>query len=729
MSTVTTSAVREAVLRTWGFDGLRPLQQEAIDAALAGRDSLVVMPTGGGKSLCYQTPPLVDGSTDVVVSPLIALMKDQVDALESRGYPAAGLHSGLEAEQRRCIEDDFVSGRYRLLFVAPERLMAPGFLDMLAQQRIARFAIDEAHCISQWGHDFRPEYRRLAVLRDRFPQASLHAFTATATPRVRDDIIAQLGLREPAVLVGTFDRPNLVYRVVPQVDRFTQTVETLRRHEGEAAIVYCLSRADTEAMSATLVANGIRAAHYHAGLDAGTRRRTQDDFSAERVDVVVATVAFGMGIDRSDVRCIIHASLPKTIENYQQETGRAGRDGLPAECLLLYSSADVMRWESLIAKSASGAEQPEAVIAAQRQLLRRMQGFASAVQCRHRALSEYFGQSYDRQNCQACDKCLGDVEDVEDATVTSQKILSCVARTGERFGVGHIVDVLQGADTDMVRRCRHQELSVYGLLKEMPKKELQNLVYQLVDQGLLGRTEGDRPVLNLNAASWEVMRGQREVHLLRPKKAGPAKTVAEQSSREGVDEGLFNHLRQWRRTLAEQRNLPPYVVFDDNTMLALARSRPTTLERLRRVRGIGDKRLTELGEALCHTVNEYCHANGVKADVDAAPAVAEIVRLTTGKKSAAKVDSLALFAQGKSIDDVMAQVQRARSTVSEYLCEYIAEKKPERIDAWVDPATYVRVAQYAAKLEDQKLRPVFEGLNSEVPYDTIRLVLAHLGTK
>jgi ATP-dependent DNA helicase RecQ len=327
--------IREILSRWWGFETLRPLQADAIRAALAGRDSLVVMPTGGGKSLCYQLPPLVSETTDVVVSPLVALMKDQVDALEAIGYPAAAIHSGLSADERRQIRDRLAAGELRLLFTAPERLVNSGLLDLLAQVGVKRFAIDEAHCISQWGHDFRPEYRQLALLRERFPSASIHAFTATATPRVRDDIVNQLQLREPEVLVGIFDRPNLVYRVVPRTDRMAQTLQVLGRHAGEASIVYCISRKETERLAARLAAEGILARPYHAGLDTKERHKTQEAFSRETIDVVVATVAFGMGIDRSDVRLVLHTSLPKSLEAYQQETGRAGRDGLAAECVLL----------------------------------------------------------------------------------------------------------------------------------------------------------------------------------------------------------------------------------------------------------------------------------------------------------------------------------------------------------------------------------------------------------
>lgn len=606
--------VLEVVRRYWGFDGLRSMQGEAIAAALAGRDSLVVLPTGGGKSLCFQTPPLISGGTDVVVSPLIARMKDQVDSLTSVGYAAAALHGNLTETERNGIEGALAEGKYRLLMIAPERLFQFGFLQRLAQIDLRRFVIDEAHCISHWGHDFRPEYRQLAVLRQWFPRASLHAFTATATTRVREDITEQLRLRDPQVLVGQFDRPNLVYRVVPQVDRFAQTLDVLQRHAGEAAIVYCLSRKDTEAMASFLRQAGLVAAHYHAGMDARQRRKTQEAFAQERLEVVVATVAFGMGIDRSNVRCVLHASLPKSVEHYQQETGRAGRDGLEAECVLLYTAADVLRWESLIRKSVEQAEEPEEVIAARQEHLRKMQRFANAATCRHKLLAEHFGQTYEAADCGACDVCLGEVEGIADATIIAQKILSCVARVEQRFGAGHVADVLLGADTDMIRRCRHQQLSTYALLKEHGKKEVQGWIYQLVDQGVLGRTEGDRPILQLNAQSWEVMRGHLSVNLSRPKKGRRQRTRYDEQSWEGADRGLFDRLREWRRGAAAKRGLAPFMVLPDSVLQELSIVRPTRLETLRRVRGIGEQRLANLGAELTAIIGEYCRDRGLACD-------------------------------------------------------------------------------------------------------------------
>ena len=405
-----------AVLRRfWGFESLRPLQLEAIQAGLERRDSLVVMPTGGGKSLCYQVPPAVARRTDIVVSPLIALMKDQVDALHACGYPAVAIHSGMDPAEVRRKELEIADGRHHLIFVAPERLLTPRFLALAARIEVATFAIDEAHCISQWGHDFRPEYRKLAELKTRFPSASVHAYTATATERVRGDIVDQLGLTDPAVLVGSFDRPNLLYRVRPKLDVNAQIAATIRRHKGEASIVYAISRKDTEHIAQYLASEGVRAAAYHAGMEADERRRTQDRFAAEEIDVVVATVAFGMGIDRSDIRCVIHAAIPKSIEAYQQETGRAGRDGLPAECVLFYSAADAIRWRSLIERSAEEAAAPAEVVDSAVRLLEEMRRFATVVRCRHAALSGYFGEIYQGANCGACDFCLGEVEGVADS--------------------------------------------------------------------------------------------------------------------------------------------------------------------------------------------------------------------------------------------------------------------------------------------------------------------------
>lgn len=610
----TTADILATVRRYWGYSELRPLQEEAIRAGLEQRDSLVVLPTGGGKSLCYQTPPALAMRTDIVVSPLISLMKDQVDGLRECGYPAAALYSGMPAHVIHETEEQFAAGRYRLLFVAPERLLLPRFLQLAERAGVQAFAIDEAHCISHWGHDFRPEYRRLAEIKSRFPRASVHAYTATATERVRADIAVQLRLKDPAIVVGTFDRPNLIYRVIPRRDARAQTLEVLRRHGGQAAIVYCISRNDTESMAAFLKDHGLRAGFYHAGMEADERRRTQDAFASETIDVVAATVAFGMGIDRSDVRCVIHAAMPKSIEHYQQETGRAGRDGLEAECVLLYSAADVLRWEALIERSAASAETAPQVISAARKLLDHMRRFSSGAQCRHRMLAEYFGQPYARPNCSACDVCLGEVDDLEDATITAQKILSCVARAEERFGVDHIVDILSGAATERIRRWGHEKLSTYGLMKDTDRKTLINLLYQLIDNGVLERSDGERPVLRLNQASREVLSGKRAVRLLLPR-IKIKKARYDEKSWESTDAGLFEALRGLRRRLAAERGVPAYLLFNDATLREMARFRPGSPAGLRRIRGVGESKLADIGPRFLEVIADYCRENRLPLDV------------------------------------------------------------------------------------------------------------------
>lgn len=594
------AAVTETLQRYWGYDELRPLQSEAIAATLASRDSLVVLPTGGGKSLCYQIPPAILGRTDVVVSPLISLMKDQVDSLLACGYPAAAIHSGMTPQERRVAESGIAAGEYRLIFVAPERLVHRGFLTLLQGQSVCSFAIDEAHCISHWGHNFRPEYRQLTVLRKRFPDASVHAYTATATERVRHDIIEQLGLREPAVLVGCFDRPNLTYRLVPRNRIRHDVVEVLERHRGEAAIIYCISRADTDRLSTYLQSEGYRAESYHAGMEGSERRRVQEAFSDETIDIVVATVAFGMGIDRSDVRCVIHAAMPKSIEHYQQETGRAGRDGLEAECALFFSPADTLRWQKLLERSAAESVNglvAEESLAASVGLLDHMRKFCAPGVCRHQTLSEYFGQSYENEDCGACDVCLGECDALEDGTVNAQKILSCVYRLKREFGVSHVVDVLHGAENERVAQLDHDRLSTYGLMKDLTKKSIRNMVYQLVDQRLVGRTNDTYPTLHLNERSAEILRGERQVWFVPQRtKTSVSRSKQDGDLWEGVDVDLFERLRALRLRLARERGVPSFVIFGDGSLRDMARRRPRTAEELLDVHGVGEKKLADFGE-------------------------------------------------------------------------------------------------------------------------------------
>ncbi|MGZ8710802.1 MAG: RecQ family ATP-dependent DNA helicase, partial [Thermoanaerobaculia bacterium] len=454
----------EVIEKHWGYNSFRPLQEEAMTSVLEGRDSVVVMPTGGGKSLCYQVPALLQGKLTVVVSPLISLMKDQVDALRACGVPAAQMNSSQSSLELRALERDLQDGKIRLVFVSPERLSMPAFRQTLQKIGVASFSIDEAHCISHWGHDFRPEYRQLRQLRELFPQAGFHAYTATATEQVRRDIAQQLSLRDPRLLVGNFDRPNLTYRVLPRVDELKQLVEVLERHRGEAGIVYCIRRKDVDALSEQLRKRGFDALAYHAGLSQEERRSTQEKFAAERCDVVVATVAFGMGIDRSNVRFVVHMAMPKSIEHYQQETGRAGRDGLEAECVLFYSGADAVIWRTMLSRGGEDIDPDPKYLQAATRHLYDMDRYCSGSTCRHRALVEYFGQQHSSPSCGACDVCLGEMQEVTDALTVAQKILSCVYRVRQSFGVGHVVSVLRGENIERVRERNHDQLSTYGIM-------------------------------------------------------------------------------------------------------------------------------------------------------------------------------------------------------------------------------------------------------------------------
>jgi len=475
--------LKKVVQRHWGFRTFRPLQEQAMQAVLAGRDSVVVLPTGGGKSLCYQAPAVLRPGTTVVLSPLIALMKDQVDSLRACGiHQAVQIDSSQSPAEQRTALDDLRDGKIQLLFLSPERLVLTDLFQVLRDIKVRTFAIDEAHCISHWGHDFRPEYRQLNRIKELFPEAAVHAYTATATERVRGDIAQQLALRDPEVLVGNFDRPNLNYRVLPRHDLVKQVLEVIDRHPLESGIIYCITRREVEELTLTLQQRGLNARRYHAGLPTEERTKAQEAFATEECDLIVATVAFGMGIDRSNIRFVLHTGMPKSIEHYQQETGRAGRDGLEAECVMLHSGADVATWKFIVEKSALDSGAGEAYLASAMKHLADMDRYARGAVCRHRALVEYFGQTHALPSCAACDICLGDNEPVPEAVVIAQKILSCVARLRERFGIGQIIDVLRGSDSEKVRKFGHEKLSTYGLLRDKGKDDVRDWIYQLISQ-------------------------------------------------------------------------------------------------------------------------------------------------------------------------------------------------------------------------------------------------------
>ena len=585
-----------------------------MNAVLAGRDSLVVLSTGGGKSLCFQAPALVRPGLAIVVSPLISLMKDQVDTLVGNGVPAGLYNSSLAADEKNSVVAGLREGRYRLLYVSPERLVGDGgsdFLALLSACGVSFVAIDEAHCVSQWGHDFRPEYRQLGRLRQLLPGASLHAYTATATARVRQDIASALALNDPLEFIGSFDRPNLLYRVLPRAALKRQLLDVLDRHRGESGIIYCTSRREVDALAEWLNGLGTTALPYHAGLADAERRRNQDLFLNEEVDIIVATVAFGMGIDRSDVRFVAHAGAPRSLEHYQQESGRAGRDGLEAECVLISSGADFMKWRLML-------EQSGELSPANRSLLRQMERYASGVGCRHRHLAEYFGDTYPTETnghgtgCAACDYCLDELERVADPIVLSRKILSCVARVEQRFGATHVANVLRGHASEQVVTRGHEKLSTFGLLPAVSVTEVRGYIEQLTGRGLLRQSGDTYPVLALTPEGLEFLRdgtGHPDLVLARQrptkKTATRKQSRAEAESWQGVDRALFDHLRAVRLEIARSRGVPPYVIFHDATLREMARLRPMSMDALLAVKGIGARKADDLGETFLTAIRDH----------------------------------------------------------------------------------------------------------------------------
>jgi len=590
----TTSPDARAVLReVFGYEAFRPLQREIIEHVVGGGDAFVLMPTGGGKSLCYQVPALVRPGTAVVVSPLISLMKDQVDALVANGVAAAFYNSSMEGAEARRTLARLHAGELDMLYVAPERLMTDSFLGRLRTVPLALFAVDEAHCVSQWGHDFRPEYIALGRLREMFAGVPLVALTATADEATRADVIEKLGLGGAAQFAGGFDRPNIRLTVAPKSTPAEQLLSFLRARRGDSGIVYCLSRKRTEDVAARLTAAGIAAAAYHAGMPTAGRTRVQEAFLRDEVDVVVATVAFGMGIDKPDVRFVVHHDMPKNIEGYYQEIGRAGRDGMPAEALLLFGMQDVVTAQRLI----EGGGDPEQV-RVERHKLSAMVGFAESLSCRRRALLAYFGEALGR-DCGNCDVCL-DPPERYDGTEHARKALSCVFRVGQRFGARHVVDVLRGADTARIRQLGHDRLSTYAIGADLPAEAWFAVLRQLIHAGYLRQDVAEYSVLKLTAASGELLRGERRIELAVHRdvtRARPAKQARLTADGLAVDEALFNRLRALRKRLADEQGVPAYVVFSDATLAAMAAQHPRTEEELRRVSGVGNVKLARYGDA------------------------------------------------------------------------------------------------------------------------------------
>ena len=598
-----------AILKSrFGYDSFLPLQEEVIDNVLARRDSLVLMPTGGGKSLCYQLPALVFSGTTLVVSPLIALMKDQVDTLNANGIAARFINSSLPGSEIRQVHTQVQQGRAKILYLAPERLALPGFLRFLQSLDLSLIAIDEAHCISEWGHQFRPDYRNLRQFRQAFPSVPVVALTATATEQVRQDIIDQLDLQQARVFLSSFNRANLTYSVRPKDKSWGTLLSLLRQGRNQPAIIYCFSRRETEGLAHDLRAEGLSAWAYHAGLDPAVRRRTQEDFVRDRLPIIVATIAFGMGIDKPDIRLVVHYSLPKSLEGYYQETGRAGRDGLPSQCVLFFSLSDKMNQDYFINQIEDESEQETA-----RDKLTKMVEFAQLPICRRRFILEYFGELWTEENCGGCDVCLQLVERF-DATEITQKILSAVIRTGERFGANHVVQVLRGSREKRVLNLGHHRLSVYGIAKEFGRPQMREVMGQLQSLGLLALSTGAFPILTVSPEGREFLRNRGPLSLPRPagmsegRREGP-KRGSYPAATLDYDEDLFEELRALRRCLANAQEAPAFVVFGDVSLRHMAATFPQSMAEFSRIPGVGDAKLKQYGPQFLKTIQNYAGAN------------------------------------------------------------------------------------------------------------------------
>ncbi len=704
----------------FGFTSFRPLQEAIIRDSLAGRDVFALLPTGGGKSLCFQLPALVQDGLTVVVSPLIALMKDQVDALQAAGVPATYLNTTLNAEEARKRLRGLHQGEYRLLYAAPERLMLSGFLADLQRWNVRRIAVDEAHCISEWGHDFRPEYRQLADLRRLFPKIPFMALTATATERVRDDIVTHLKLREPQVYVASFNRPNLTYHVLAKNKPYNQVLDYLRAHPHDSGIVYCQSRKSAENLAANLAEDGIKARPYHAGLAPKERAENQELFLRDDVRVICATIAFGMGINKPNVRFVIHHDLPKNIEGYYQETGRAGRDGLPGECLLLFSPGDVVKQTGFIDEKPDPQEQQIA-----RAQLQQTVHYAESAGCRRKELLAYFGETFAETNCGGCDNCLSPRQTF-DGTLAAQKFLSCVFRIREKsgfsVGLNHVVEVLTGADTEKIRKWNHVQLSTYGIGREHGRPEWAAIGRELVRLGFLRQTTEQFSVLELTSAGAAILKQRAKVTLTRPVTA-PEKAISHVGEI-SCDEVLFGRLRGLRKRLADERDVPAYIIFSDVALRQMARHYPGNEPEFARISGVGEKKLREFGAEFLGEIAAYLQTNARQVFADETlVAVAAPLRPRKGPGDSAR-ETLRRFRSGQTVEEIARDRGVTTGTIMGHLAEGFEQGEPVDLGRFLTAEQQAKVAAAFDRHGFGNLSGVFEAVGGQIDYGKLRVFRA-----
>ncbi|OGJ52199.1 ATP-dependent DNA helicase RecQ [Candidatus Peregrinibacteria bacterium RIFOXYB2_FULL_32_7] len=699
----------------FGYSEFRPLQKEIIDNVLNGKDSFVLMPTGGGKSLCYQLPALLFNGLTIVISPLISLMKDQVDSLKANGIQAEFINSSLNFSQIEHIKQKIVNHELKILYIAPERLANESFQEFLSSLEISLIAIDEAHCISQWGHDFRPDYRNLIVLRELFPKTAIIALTATATEKVREDIIQQLNLNAAKIFISSFDRSNLSYHVYRKINAFEMLINFLKKHKNKSCIIYCFSRKDTENLAYDLKAQGFKVMPYHAGLDNKIRRDTQEKFIRDEIDIITATIAFGMGIDKPDVRLIIHFDLPKNLEGYYQETGRAGRDGLPSECILFYSYGDQMKQSFFIQQMENKVQQRNAY-----KKLEQMVEFCELENCRRKYVLNYFGEDYVKENCAGCDICL-DPKEQFDATEITQKILSAIIRIKEAFGMVHVARLLTGSRDKRILQKRHNELSVFGIVNDFSRTELKDIIQNLIQKGLIQKNDGDYPTLSVTLKGREFLKNPEKIMLNEARQKIEIKEV-EQKQIFDYERILFERLRNLRKEIADENGVPPFVIFGDKSLQEMSYYFPQNDENFGKIFGVGEEKLKNFGEKFMGVIRDYCQKNNL-AEKNVSNFKFRDKARNIKRPGSTYEETKKLVNQKLSIEEIAKKRGMTNNTIVSHLekliqaCEDIDIEYLKPKDKIFEP-----IKNAFEEVKETKLTPIYEHLNGKFTYDEIRLV-------